>query len=96
MREKARAAVGGLDRITPRGVTGSRDDGSRDYSGQPRSRPAMRILARAGRPLLVDGIVVGPSDIDLRWSGGGVAPRSVEPGSAVLAGALNLDGALIS
>lgn len=95
MREKARAAVRGLVRLSPRGATVQRADGSRDYLPVAEIEPGMRVLLAAGDRVPVDGTVAdGVSDLDCAIATGESAPRRVEPGMAVRAGTLNLTGPL--
>lgn len=95
MREKARAAVRGLVRLSPRGATVQRADGSRDYLPVAEIQPGMRVLLAAGDRVPVDGTVSeGVSDLDCAIATGESAPRRVEPGAEVRAGTLNLTGPL--
>jgi len=95
MREKARAAVRGLVRLSPRGATVLRDDGSQDYLPVNEVEPGMRILLAAGDRIPVDGMVVeGSSDLDCAIATGESAPLHVVPGSELRAGTLNLTGPL--
>lgn len=95
MREKARAAVRGLVRLSPRGATVQRADGSRDYLPVAEIEPGMRVLLVAGDRVPVDGTVAdGVSDLDCAIATGESAPSRVEPGMAVRAGTLNLTGPL--
>ena len=96
MREKARAAVRGLMRLTPRGATVLRDDGSRDFLPLAEIEPGMRLTLAAGERVPVDGLVLdGLSNLDCAIVTGESAPRHVGPGAAVEAGTLNLSGALV-
>jgi Cu2+-exporting ATPase len=95
MREKARAAVRGLVRLSPRGATIERPDGGRDYLPVAEIEPGMRVLLAAGERVPVDGTVThGVSDLDCAIATGESAPRRVEPGMTVRAGTLNLTGSL--
>ncbi|MFI0847206.1 heavy metal translocating P-type ATPase [Mesorhizobium sp. IMUNJ 23232] len=95
MREKARSAVRGLIKLTPRGATVERQDGTRDYLPANQIESGMVLALAPGERLLVDGIVQwGRSDIDCALVSGESAPQPVESGSAVRAGTLNLTGAL--
>lgn len=95
MREKARAAVRGLVRLSPRGATVLRDDGSQDYLPVNEVEPGMRILLAAGDRIPVDGMVVeGSSELDCAIATGESAPLHVGPGSELRAGTLNLTGPL--
>ncbi|MGB3897144.1 MAG: heavy metal translocating P-type ATPase, partial [Mesorhizobium sp.] len=95
MREKARAAVRGLVRLSPRGAMVERPDGNRDYLPVAEIEPGMRVLLAAGERVPVDGTVAeGVSDLDCAIATGESDPRRVEPGATVRAGTLNLTGPL--
>ncbi|RVD27570.1 heavy metal translocating P-type ATPase [Mesorhizobium sp. M4B.F.Ca.ET.017.02.2.1] len=95
MREKARSAVRGLIRLTPRGATVEREDGTRDYLPAGQIKEGMLLAVAPGERLLVDGIVHGGrSDVDCSLVSGESAAQSVGPGSSLRAGTLNLSGAL--
>lgn len=95
MRERTRSAVRGLMRLSPRGATVRRDDGSTEYLPVSDIQPGMRILVSAGDRIPIDGTVeVGNSDLDCAIATGESTPRSVQAGSDVQAGTLNLTGAL--
>lgn len=96
MREKARSAVRGLERLAPRIATVLRDDGRRENLPVAAIEPGTRIQLVAGDRIPVDGIVVeGMSDLDCALATGESAPRQAKPGCAVQAGMLNLSGPLI-
>ncbi|MDF2114650.1 heavy metal translocating P-type ATPase [Roseiarcaceae bacterium H3SJ34-1] len=96
MREKARAAVQGLIRLTPRGATVLRDGGGRDYVPVNDIAPGMRIALAAGDRAPVDGRVEeGRSEFDCALATGESAPQPVAAGDLVQAGTLNLTGALV-
>lgn len=95
MRERARTAVRGLARLSPRGATVLLGDGRREYRPVEAIEPGLRLLIAAGDRIPVDGIVAeGRSDLDCALATGESAPRPVAPGSAVQAGMLNLAGPL--
>jgi Cu2+-exporting ATPase len=95
MREKARSAVRGLLRLTPRGATVLRDDGTREYRPVAEIARGTRILLAAGDRIPVDGVVAdGMSDLDCAIVTGESAAVPAGPGSRVHAGALNLSGPL--
>src|SRR5690606_2167558 len=54
MREKARAAVSDLAKLTARGAMVEREDGSRAYLPVDRIRPGMRVVIAAGERVPVD------------------------------------------
>ena len=67
MRDRARSAVLGLARLSPRGATVLGADGARDYRAVDELRIGDRILVAAGERLAVDAVVLsGESDVD--WS----------------------------
>ncbi|WP_455273279.1 cation-translocating P-type ATPase [Rhizobium herbae] len=95
MRERARVAVRGLMRLSPRGAMIVRNDGSRDYVPVSEVEPGMRIDLAAGDRIPVDGRVEeGASDMDCAIATGESVPQHVGPGSMVTAGTLNLAGPL--
>ncbi|MGP2492385.1 cation-translocating P-type ATPase [Mesorhizobium sp. PUT5] len=95
MREKARAAVHGLIRLTPHGATVLRADGSLDYLPVKEIEPGMLILLAAGDRVPVDAVVAeGISEMDCAIATGESAPQRAVPGSALQAGTLNLSGPL--
>ncbi|MFC5393916.1 heavy metal translocating P-type ATPase [Bosea vestrisii] len=96
MREKARTAVRGLMRLSPRGATVLGADGSRHYLPLAEIEPGMRIAIVAGDRIPVDGDVAeGTSELDCAVVTGESAPRPVALGACVQAGTLNLSGSLI-
>lgn len=96
MREKARTAVRGLVRLTPRGAVVLRPDGGRDFLRVAEIEPGMRIALAPGDRVPVDGTVEnGTSDIDCAIATGESAPQSAQAGSKVIAGTLNLTGPLV-
>ncbi|PWV95360.1 Cu2+-exporting ATPase [Hoeflea marina] len=96
MRERARSAVRNLAMLSPRGAMVLGDAGRRDYRSLDELQPGMRIALAAGERVPVDGRVVeGRSDMDFAVVNGESAPVTVEPGSMVPAGTLNLTGSLV-
>jgi Cu2+-exporting ATPase len=95
MREKARVAVRGLARLSPRGATVIEADGRRLHLPVGEIAPGMRILLTAGDRVPVDAVVEeGVSDLDCAIATGESAPRRVAAGAAIQAGTLNLSGPL--
>ena len=95
MRDKARSAVLGLARLAPRGAIVIGEDGSREYRPVSEIEPGSRLLIAAGERIPVDARVAGgASDLDCSLVNGESRPQSVEPGSVVRAGTLNLTGPL--
>lgn len=95
MRDRARSAVLGLARLSPRGATVLGAGGSRDYRAIDEICAGDRLLVAAGERLAVDAVVVaGESDLD--WSVVNGESRAVpaRPGDRLLAGTLNLTGSL--
>ena len=96
MRERARTAVTGLARLSPRGAMVIRADGSRDYLPVGEIEPGMRLQIAAGERIPVDGDVEsGASDLDCSLVTGESAPQPVRPGEPLRAGMLNLTGPLV-
>lgn len=95
MRDKARSAVLGLARLAPRGAIVIAADGNREYRQVSEIEPGNRLLIVAGERIPVDARVSGgASDLDCSLVNGESRPHSVEPGSIVRAGTLNLTGPL--
>lgn len=96
MRDRARSAITGLARLSPRGATVVIADGTREYRPVEDIRPGNRIAIAAGERVPVDGrIVSGVSDMDVSIVNGESAPRAVGIGDAVQAGTLSLTGSLL-
>jgi P-type Cu2+ transporter len=95
MRERARAAVTNLARLSPRGATVVLADGTRAYLPVADVRPGMTLQLAAGERVPVDArVVAGASDIDGSLVTGESAPQRVAKGSPLQAGTLNLTGPL--
>jgi Cu2+-exporting ATPase len=96
MRDRARAAISGLARLSPRGAMVMTADGGRDYRAVEELRPGDRLLIAAGERVPVDGLVEsGRSDFDLSIVNGESTPTAIGPGGSVQGGTLNLTGPLI-
>ncbi|PYG54761.1 cation-translocating P-type ATPase [Rhizobium sp. UGM030330-04] len=95
MRDKARSAIAGLARLSPRGATVIGEDGTREYRQLADVQPGMSIALAAGDRVAVDAVVVsGSSDLDMSIVNGESAPRRVAAGDSLQAGTLNLTGSL--
>ena len=95
MREKARSAVKGLARLSPRGAMTLNTDGSKVFLPVDDIKAGMTILLAAGDRVPVDARVVsGSSDLDCSLVNGESAPQTVSEGSVLRAGTLNLTGPL--
>jgi P-type Cu2+ transporter len=95
MREKARDAVKGLARLGSRGAMVIQEDGARSFVPVADIRQGMTILLVAGERVPVDAIVFrGTSEIDTSLTTGESLPRTVGGGDRLVAGTLNLNGAL--
>ncbi|OHV77869.1 cation-translocating P-type ATPase [Ensifer sp. LCM 4579] len=95
MRGRARSAISGLARLSPRGATVVNADGSREYRPVEEIRPGERLMIAAGERIPVDGRVLsGASDLDRSVVNGESAPVSVGVGDLIQAGTLNLTGPL--
>lgn len=95
MRERARVAVKGLARLSPRGATVVAQDGSRAYLPVDEIEPGMSILLAAGERVPVDAKVLkGRSDLDRSLVTGESRPEPVNEGATIQAGTLNLTGPL--
>lgn len=95
MRERARSAVAGLARLTPRGALVLEADGRRSYRPLGEIAVGSRLLIAAGERIPVDAVVEeGHSDIDASIATGESTPRPIGAGDEVRAGVLNLTGPL--
>jgi Cu2+-exporting ATPase len=95
MRDRARSAISGLARLSPRGAMVIGDDGAQDYRAVEDIKVGDHIAIAAGDRIPVDGVVIaGESDLDVSIVNGESAPASVRSGSAVQAGTLSLTGSL--
>ena len=95
MRDRARSAVLGLARLSPRGAAVLGANGERDYRQVDEIRVGDRILVAAGERLAVDAVVVsGESDVDWSIVNGESRPVPALPGDHLLAGTLALTGSL--
>lgn len=95
MRDRARSAITGLARLSPRGAMVIAEDGSREYRPIEEIRPGDRLAIAAGDRIAVDGrVLFGASDMDASVVNGESTPVSISPGDLVQAGMLNLTGSL--
>ncbi len=95
MREKARDAVRGLARLGSRGAMVLQADGARSFMPVADVREGMTVLLSAGERVPVDAVVLrGTSEIDTSLATGESLPRTVAEGDRLVAGTLNLNGAL--
>ncbi len=96
MREKARDAVKGLARLGARGAMVISEDGSRNFIPVEDITPGMTLLLSLGERVPVDAIVEsGRSEIDTSLVTGESLPRPVGKGDRLVAGTLNINGALV-
>lgn len=96
MRDRARSAISGLARLSPRGAMVVGKDGSREYRALEEVRVGDRVAVAAGDRIPVDGvIVIGASDMDVSIINGESAPQQVAIGDPVQAGTLSLTGSLV-
>ncbi|PTM94210.1 cation-translocating P-type ATPase [Mycoplana dimorpha] len=95
MRGRARSAISGLARLSPRGATVVNPDGSREYRAVEAIRPGERLLIAAGERIPVDArVLAGTSDLDRSVVNGESEPAPIGVGDVVQAGTLNLTGPL--
>ncbi|AUX78832.1 cation-translocating P-type ATPase [Sinorhizobium fredii] len=95
MRGRARSAISGLARLSPRGATVVHADGAREYRAVDEIKPGERLMIAAGERIPVDGRVLsGSSDLDRSVVNGESVPIAVAAGDLVQAGTLNLTGPL--
>src|SRR5690606_34460218 len=93
MRERARSAITNLARIAPRGATRVHEDVRREYLPLREIEPFVLLELRAGERVTVDseGVSSGAS-FDTSIVNGESAPRVIDSGHKVMAGANNLGG----
>ncbi len=95
MRDRARIAVKGLARLSARGALVQQSDGNNVYLPVQEIEPGMTIMLAAGERVPVDArVITGQSEIDCSLVSGESLPQSVQIGSALQAGMLNLTGPL--
>ena len=95
MREKARTAVRGLVRLSARGANVRRPDNTLAFLPVSEIMPGMMMVLAAGERVPVDCVVTsGSSEIDASLATGESAPVAVTAGHRLVAGTLNLNGAL--
>lgn len=93
MRARARAAVGDLAKLTARGATVEREDGTTAYLPVGEIETGMTIVIAAGERIPVDGRVLsGASELDRSLVTGESLPLAIAEGAALEAGTLNLTG----
>ena len=93
MRERARSAITNLARIAPRGATRVHEDGRREYVSLKEIEPGMRLELRAGERVPVGSEVASEgASFDTSIVNGESAPRVIDVGNEVMAGANNLGG----
>ena len=91
MRDRARAGVATLLKQSARGALVRAPDGATEYRPIEAVAPGMTVLVAAGERVPVDGTVLeGASALDRSLVTGESLPEAVAPGSALLAGTLNL------
>ena len=96
MRDRARSAITGLARLSPRGATVIDAEGRRDYRPVDEIGIGDRVAIAAGERIPVDGRVVsGASDIDFSIVNGESAPVAARPGDQLPAGTMSLTGSLV-
>ena len=95
MRDRARSAITGLARLSPRGATVLTEGGGQEYRKADELKAGDRLLIAAGERIPVDALILnGSSDIDLSIVNGESTPVTAGPGRLLQAGTLNLTGAL--
>jgi Cu2+-exporting ATPase len=95
MRDRARSAITGLARLSPRGAMVIRPDGSRDYRPVEEIAVGEHLSIAAGERIPVDcRVLSGASDIDRSIVNGESDPLAAVPGTRLEAGAMNLTGSL--
>lgn len=96
MRDRARAAITSLARLSPRGATVIGAEGLREYRPVEDIRIGDLVAVAPGDRIPVDGtVVIGASDMDFSIVNGESAPCPVAIGDRVQAGTLSLTGSLV-
>ena len=96
MRDRARSAITGLARLSPRGAMVLRPDGTRDYRPVEEIAVGDRLSVAAGERIPVDcRVLSGESEIDRSIVNGESEPLTARAGTRLEAGAMNLTGALV-
>ena len=96
MRDRARSAITGLARLSPRGAMVVRPDGSRDYRPVEDIAVGEHLSIAAGERIPVDcRVLSGMSDVDRSIVNGESDPLAAQPGTQLEAGAMNLTGSLL-
>ncbi|MBN9509901.1 MAG: cadmium-translocating P-type ATPase [Alphaproteobacteria bacterium] len=92
----SREAINALGRLVQSSAVRVRADGGRERVATQHLRIGDRIELHAGDRLPIDGVIVsGAASIDTSSLTGESVPVDVVEGATVLAGAINLDGALL-
>ncbi|MGJ7040140.1 Cu2+-exporting ATPase [Shinella sp. BE166] len=95
MRDRARSAITGLARLSPRGAMVVRADGTRDYRPVEEIAIGKHLSIAAGERIPVDcRVLSGASDVDRSIVNGESDPLAATPGTRLEAGAMNLTGSL--
>lgn len=95
MRDRARSAITGLARLSPRGAMVVRADGTRLFRPVEEITVGDRLSIAAGERFAVDARVIsGVSDVDRSLVSGESVPVTARPGTVLEAGVMNLTGAL--
>ena len=95
MRERARSAAAGLQRMIPQGASVVAEEGRIVWRPLDQVRPGDRLQVAAGERIPVDAVVrAGAGDVDCSIATGESEPIAVAPGARLPAGALNLSGVL--
>ncbi|MGQ3292469.1 MAG: heavy metal translocating P-type ATPase, partial [Shinella sp.] len=96
MRDRARSAITGLARLSPRGAMVVRPDGTRDYRPVEEIAVGEHLSISAGERIPVDcRVLSGASDVDRSIVNGESDPLAAAPGTQQEAGAMNLTGSLL-
>lgn len=95
MRERARSAVTGLARLSPRGAMVRGDDGALTYVALRDVAPGAILSIAPDERVPVDAeIVEGATDLDRSLVTGEAVPVAAGPGDTLEAGTLNLTGTI--
>ena len=95
MRARAQSGVAALLRQTAPGALVVLAGGATQWRAAAELAPGMRVLVAAGERFAADGVIeTGTSSVDRALITGEAAPEPAKPGSAVLAGTINIDAPL--
>ncbi|MFD2739991.1 heavy metal translocating P-type ATPase [Sulfitobacter aestuarii] len=97
MRARARSAITGLERLSPRGAMLRQEDGGFAFAKLDAVDTGATLLIAAGERVPVDArILEGVTDLDRSLVSGEAMPVAAGPGDVLEAGTLNLTGTIVA